>query len=467
VLSALVTAPYFTDKGRADYHLRHALADVERLSMSARVLLYSLFAMRSTTEQDDDVVAQALARLDLSLADAESVADTEWLDAALFAETARAWVAVQSDDAEAGLEALRGAAEDARRSRRHWLHLLALDIAASAAARLGRWAETYELQRQMREVVPADGPPHDLVSARTQFAVAAAAYEEAEPFAVSRVAEIIAADRLALDAGLSVPAHVLRVVLCIDDEPNPRKLYEELDQTLRANARSSRRTLAAVFFRYLDLTIRLQGRAQARSAAGFIADTLGEDCLEAQVGRVMLAHGTSSQAAEERALIARLEGEFRAWNPSTIVLGWLLLADYAEGAGRTAAADARLEHALDVARPLRVRRPFLAARGMGGALLASRAGRLGVNEEFAASVLDLYREQHPTEDRGDLASIVFTVKEHEILRELPRHQSVGEIALKQRLSPNTIKTHLRAIYQKLGVSGRTEAVEKAMAAGLL
>jgi DNA-binding NarL/FixJ family response regulator len=60
-----------------------------------------------------------------------------------------------------------------------------------------------------------------------------------------------------------------------------------------------------------------------------------------------------------------------------------------------------------------------------------------------------------------------TPKEQEILQELPHHQTIRDIAARQRVSPNTVKTHLRVLYQKLGVRNRTAAVEKAVEQGLL
>jgi LuxR family maltose regulon positive regulatory protein len=57
--------------------------------------------------------------------------------------------------------------------------------------------------------------------------------------------------------------------------------------------------------------------------------------------------------------------------------------------------------------------------------------------------------------------------ETRILRYLPTNLSAPEIAGELSLSVNTIRTHTRHIYEKLGAHGRTEAVEQARALGLL
>jgi LuxR family maltose regulon positive regulatory protein len=54
-----------------------------------------------------------------------------------------------------------------------------------------------------------------------------------------------------------------------------------------------------------------------------------------------------------------------------------------------------------------------------------------------------------------------------VLRELPFHQSVANIARKRNVSPNTVKTHLRNIYQKLEAANRADAVAIAQDHGLL
>ena len=52
-------------------------------------------------------------------------------------------------------------------------------------------------------------------------------------------------------------------------------------------------------------------------------------------------------------------------------------------------------------------------------------------------------------------------RELEVLRYLPSRLSNAEIAGRLFVSVNTLKTHLKAIYRKLGVTSRSEAVDRA------
>jgi len=60
-----------------------------------------------------------------------------------------------------------------------------------------------------------------------------------------------------------------------------------------------------------------------------------------------------------------------------------------------------------------------------------------------------------------------TEREEEVLRLLRGTLSLREIGQELFLSANTIKTHARAIYRKLGVSTRQEAVERGHQMGIL
>ncbi|MFN8215589.1 MAG: LuxR C-terminal-related transcriptional regulator [Solirubrobacterales bacterium] len=60
-----------------------------------------------------------------------------------------------------------------------------------------------------------------------------------------------------------------------------------------------------------------------------------------------------------------------------------------------------------------------------------------------------------------------TAAELRILQFLPSHLSLPQIAAAAVVSPNTVKTHVRSIYRKFGVSSRQEAIERATRAGLV
>jgi LuxR family maltose regulon positive regulatory protein len=49
----------------------------------------------------------------------------------------------------------------------------------------------------------------------------------------------------------------------------------------------------------------------------------------------------------------------------------------------------------------------------------------------------------------------------ELLRDLPSMLTADEIAIQHTVSVNTVKTHLRSLYRKLGAANRREAVTAA------
>ena len=62
---------------------------------------------------------------------------------------------------------------------------------------------------------------------------------------------------------------------------------------------------------------------------------------------------------------------------------------------------------------------------------------------------------------------VLTEREHEVLHHLIEGQSNQDIARQLYISTATVKAHLTAIYSKLGVSSRTQAIVAAMKRGLV
>ena len=70
-------------------------------------------------------------------------------------------------------------------------------------------------------------------------------------------------------------------------------------------------------------------------------------------------------------------------------------------------------------------------------------------------------------NQGDTAAEELTAKEQEVLRLLATRLSRREIGQRLYVSLNTVKTHQRALYRKLGVENRAAAVARARELGLL
>jgi ATP/maltotriose-dependent transcriptional regulator MalT len=60
-----------------------------------------------------------------------------------------------------------------------------------------------------------------------------------------------------------------------------------------------------------------------------------------------------------------------------------------------------------------------------------------------------------------------TNSEMRVLRYLPTHLSMAQIASELYVSLNTVRTHMRSVYTKLGTHRRAETVDRARALGLL
>jgi LuxR family maltose regulon positive regulatory protein len=70
-------------------------------------------------------------------------------------------------------------------------------------------------------------------------------------------------------------------------------------------------------------------------------------------------------------------------------------------------------------------------------------------------------------NQGDTIAEELTAKEHGVLRLLATRLSRREIGQRLYVSLNTVKTHQRAVYRKLGVENRNGAVTRARELGLL
>jgi LuxR family maltose regulon positive regulatory protein len=129
------------------------------------------------------------------------------------------------------------------------------------------------------------------------------------------------------------------------------------------------------------------------------------------------------------------------------------------------AAD-QLGYALALAEPHGMYRPFLD----GGAPVRSALTVLirPANQGAATAAKILQRFDTRSARSGTQPAVVpLTSSELAVLRFLPSHMTNQEIAEALFLSINTVKTHLRSVYRKLGVTTRRQAIYTAGRLGLL
>ena len=225
----------------------------------------------------------------------------------------------------------------------------------------------------------------------------------------------------------------------------------------------------------LDLAATLLAKASSNGAAPPIIRMLALACLslsEGERGR----HELSCELAEEALQIIDAVG-LRGTPQAAMAYSALGLAQAAGGDITTAATT--IEHGLAVRRMNPAQGPWVFHHLLAGAQVALRVGDRGAAmqlAEEASSRLDCYPEgmermrerlrlvqeaidatasSAATAQHGEL----LTERETQILRLLQSSLSLSEIAAELFISPNTVKTHAKAVYRKLGVTSRDEAVQ--------
>jgi LuxR family maltose regulon positive regulatory protein len=131
------------------------------------------------------------------------------------------------------------------------------------------------------------------------------------------------------------------------------------------------------------------------------------------------------------------------------------------------AAAATAEAALAAAEPGRLIFPFAMADA--AALLDVLPRHQTAHSALLADVVDLLRgAPSPRMDRGPLPQPEeLSPSELRVLRFLPTNLTRSEIARSLHVSVNTVNTHIRSIYSKLGASDRSSAVRQARELRLL
>lgn len=169
----------------------------------------------------------------------------------------------------------------------------------------------------------------------------------------------------------------------------------------------------------------------------------------------------------EPAAVARLLGAATGGGPRVRAGVGVVAALAAAAAGDDEGALDHLEDAVLAAAPFGLRSPFLAEPEL-APMLARRVERGTAAPAFALDLIERMTGADPDEARERPAVVEpLTERERTMLRYLGSALSNAEIAAELYVSVNTVKTHQRAVYRKLGAVGRRDAVRRARVLGLM
>ncbi len=266
-----------------------------------------------------------------------------------------------------------------------------------------------------------------------------------------------------VDPTVELSALTLRAVIAFEATENPHKVVGRLREHWR---RLHGRMIAPALVAYTAPT--LQRMALRVGEVGWAIEVLESvadldvPCGERALSQAILHAHKGRISTTRRLLVPVLSGRTRTLVTTTLIEAWLLEAHLAALSAQDNRAHEALSQALALAAPYQAVRPFREAGRSVRDLLARGAGRFGRLEPFATTVRAKLPASLPTTPTDGL-----TGREQELLLELPSMRTAEEIAQTMFVSVNTVKTHLRGIYRKLGVSQRRDAISVARERGLL
>jgi len=210
------------------------------------------------------------------------------------------------------------------------------------------------------------------------------------------------------------------------------------------------------------------------------------DAVQARMMLAPLTSGPEADRADTRLLLGQLllsEADFRAAidavapiidgtaDELTIhgkIAALLVAAVASRRAGLTETAAELLQQALALAEPDNAYRVFLDAGQPARSAITVLIPPTSSSAGFASRILERFDTQLPhAAGVPEQAAVQLTDSELAVLRFLPSHLTNQEIAEALFLSVNTVKTHLRAAYRKLGVASRRAAIARARRLDLL
>ena len=203
--------------------------------------------------------------------------------------------------------------------------------------------------------------------------------------------------------------------------------------------------------------------------AGQVLTDLGEqgrDGGEIRIATAALRLAQDDPHAASAALAPVLDGSAPVPRWAWLIQAFVLEAIARDALGDPAAAGRALERALDLAEPDGALGAFLLHPAPG--LLERHARQRTAHASLLMEIRSLLAGRAPAPAAGP-QRLLEPLRDSElrVLRYLPSDLTAPEIAAELYVSTNTVKTHMRNLYAKLGTHRRHEAVERARALGLL
>jgi LuxR family maltose regulon positive regulatory protein len=354
----------------------------------------------------------------------------------------------------------------ARRTGRSYLELVGLAHAAEVASYRGVVAEPRS--RQAIQLAEQHGWQEDQAAAGAYLVlgaelVARGCLAEGEPW-LDRAAQAVRPEsEPALAAGLHSCRGLLELATGRFD-----KALAEFRASDRLATALGRHVLSPNLRARILLTLLKMGQTRRAEAILAESDDHERAALEMRTARAVLELARRRPEAATAALAPAVGGSLAVVHPMWMVAAVLVEAIARDALGDPDAAAQALERALDLAEPGRWLLPFLlhpAPR------LLERHLRQGTaHAALAADILTQLTgttTPEPSPSRQAALREPLSQAETRVLRYLPSGLSVPEIAGELYVSKNTVRTHLRHIYDKLETHRRHEAIERARALGLI
>ncbi|MFW3170967.1 LuxR C-terminal-related transcriptional regulator [Geodermatophilus sp. CPCC 206100] len=415
-------------------------------------------ARRVSLDGDPHAMVQVIEAL--------AAAPDEHLELAVMGDLDRALALLTVGRTDEAQQAAATAIARARQLDQAYLVARGLTVLAAVEGARGDYRRMGELAEQADRIAP--GADWQATAGAVMAAILRAygALLRAEPAAcLDLLAPALAFGERPQDeplASVSAPAGALRGAALVD----LGRVADGLDALRHARTESvAHPGMAATGALLASLeypTAALSGRPDlARSVLEWSEQRLGPQGEVALLrAQRLTAMGRSAAAAET--LRPVLDGSLEVLLPWTVVEACVLDCRLAVLDGRRDHARAALDRALGLTDQMDVLRPLAFGPAEVADLLTGLLGSFDVREPTARRVLHARFAL-----RGSDRRVGLTERERAVLTLLPTQRSFGEIASELTVSHSTVKTHVRAIYTKLGVTSRREAVDQARTHGLL